>query len=107
MIKDIKENELRESIENSKKPILIDFYAVWCGPCRAADPLVKEFSEENSDFVEFYKVNVDENRFIAEEYGIRNIPSFIVLENGEVKSKLVGSPTKEKLEDLISEYKSN
>jgi thioredoxin 1 len=107
MVKEIKESELRESIENSKKPMLIDFYAVWCGPCRVAEPLFKEFSEKNSESVDFYKVNVDENRFITEEYGIRSIPSFIVIQDGEVKTKFVGSPTKEKLEELISEYKSN
>jgi thioredoxin 1 len=104
MITEIKEDLLKESIKNSEKPILIDFYATWCGPCKVSAPLVKEISEKYSDSVEFYKVNVDENRELAQEYGIRNIPSFLVIENGEVKNKLVGMVNREKLENLISEY---
>jgi len=107
MVKDISESELRESMKNSSKPMVIDFYATWCGPCKAAEPMLEEFSEKNSDSIDFYKINVDSNPDMTGEYEIRNIPTFILLERGEVKSKLVGSPTKEKLERLISEYKSN
>jgi thioredoxin 1 len=107
MVKDISESELRESMKNSSKPMVIDFYATWCGPCKAAEPMLEEFSEKNSDSIDFYKINVDSNPDMTGEYEIRNIPTFILLEGGEVKSKLVGSPTKEKLEILISEYKSN
>lgn len=107
MVKDINESELREYIKNSPKPIVIDFYAPWCGPCKTSEPLVSEFAEKNSDSTDFYKINVDSNPDMTGEYEIRNIPTFILLEGGEVKNKLVGSPTKEKLEKLISEYKSN
>ena len=107
MITDINESLLRESIETSSKPIFIDFYAVWCGPCRMAEPLLKDLSEKNSEFLDFYKVNVDENRYIAEEYGVRNIPTFIIVQDGEVKTKVVGSVDREKLENLISEYTNN
>jgi len=69
--------------------------------------LVEEFAEKNSGSTDFYKVNVDSNPELTDEYGIRNIPTFILLEAGEVKNRLVGFPTKEKLEKLISEYKSN
>ena len=107
MVKDINESELREYIKNSQKQIVIDFYAPWCGPCKTSEPLVSEFAEKNSDSTDFYKINVDSNPDMTGEYEIRNIPTFILLEGGEVKNKLVGSPTKEKLEKLISEYKSN
>jgi thioredoxin 1 len=107
MVKDINESELREYIKNSLKPIVIDFYAPWCGPCKTSEPLVSEFAEKNSGSTDFYKINVDSNPDMTGEYEIRNIPTFILLEGGEVKNKLVGSPTKEKLEKLISEYKSN
>ena len=107
MAVDINESELRESIGNSKKPMVIDFYAVWCGPCRASEPIFKEFSEKNSDNLDFYKVDVDKNRFIAQEFGIKNIPTFVVLEEGEIKKKFIGAATREKLDDLISEYSSN
>jgi thioredoxin 1 len=107
MAKDINESSLRESIENSQKPILIDFYATWCGPCKMSEPLVEKFSEENLEVLDVYKVNVDENQLIAKEYGIKSIPAFVLVHEGEVKNKLIGSPTKEKLEKLISEYKLN
>jgi len=107
MVKDINESELREYIQNSQNPIVIDFYAPWCGPCKTSEPLVEEFAEKNSGSTDFYKVNVDSNPELTDEYGIRNIPTFILLEAGEVKNRLVGFPTKEKLERLISEYKSN
>jgi thioredoxin 1 len=104
---EINEKELKEFIENSNKPIVIDFYATWCGPCKVSEPVFKEFSDINSDRLEFYKVDVDKNREISIEYGIKSIPTFIVLENGKVKKKIVGVATREKLEDLISEYKLN
>jgi thioredoxin 1 len=104
MITEIKEDLLKESIKNSEKPILIDFYATWCGPCKISDPWVKEISEKYSDSIEFYKVNVDSNPELIDEYGIRNIPAFILLEGGEIKNKLVGMVNREKLENLISEY---
>ena len=58
MVKDISESELRESMKNSSKPMVIDFYATWCGPCKAAEPMLEEFSEKNSDSIDFYKINV-------------------------------------------------
>jgi len=107
MVKDINESELREYIQNSQNPIVIDFYASWCGPCKTSEPLVEEFAEKNSGSTDFYKINVDSNPELTDEYGVRNIPTLILLEGGEVKNRLIGSPTKEKLEKLISEYKSN
>ena len=107
MAKDINESLLRESIENSQKPILIDFYATWCGPCKMSEPLVEKFSEENLEVLDVYKVNVDENQLIAQEYGVKSIPVFVLVHGGEVKNRLIGAPTKHKLEELISEYTSN
>jgi thioredoxin 1 len=107
MVTQINENELKESIENSKKPILVDFYANWCGPCKMSEPLLEEFSKDNSDLIDFYKVDVDENGELAQEYGIRNIPYFLLIEGGEIKGRLIGAPTKEKLDNFISDYKKN
>lgn len=107
MVTQINETELKKNIENSKKPILVDFYANWCGPCKLSEPLLEDFSKDNSDFVDFYKIDVDENGSLAQEYGIRNIPYFLLIEGGEVKGRLVGSPTKEKLNNFISEFKKN
>lgn len=102
MAKEVNEIELRESISGSEKPILIDFYATWCGPCKVAEPIFNDFSEKNSGLVEFYKADVDKNSDIAREFGIRSIPCFVLLEGGEIKNKFVGLPTEEKLKTLIS-----
>lgn len=107
MAKDINESLLKESIQNSKKPILIDFYATWCGPCKMSEPIVREFSEENSLSLEVYKVDVDENGTIAKDYGIKSIPSFILIHEGEVKDRFVGAPSKQKLQEFVSKYISN
>ena len=76
MVKDINESELREYIKNSPKPIVIDFYAPWCGPCKTSEPLVSEFAEKNSDSTDFYKINVDSNPDMTGEYEIRKIALF-------------------------------
>jgi len=107
MAKDINESLLRESIKNSQKPILIDFYATWCGPCKMSEPLVEKFSEENLGVLDVYKVNVDENQLIAKEYGVKSIPAFVLVHEGKIKNKLIGAPTKQELEELISEYTLN
>ena len=102
MIKEVNEDYLKESIENSKKPIFVDFHALWCGPCRMANPLLEEISNKYSEEVDFYKVDVDKNRFIAADFGVKNIPFFIMIEDGQVTRKLVGAPDREKLEKFIA-----
>lgn len=89
-----------EGIKNQSKPVLLDFYADWCGPCRMISPLVDEIAEEREDIV-VGKVNVDENPELAREFGISNIPALVVLKNGNVVSKSSGYRPKEKIEALI------
>jgi thioredoxin 1 len=86
---------------------IVDFYAPWCGPCKNIAPIFEKLSlDPKHKSVHFLKVNVDENRYIIEDYGVRNIPTFIIVKDGEVKAKIVGSADREKLENLISEYTS-
>ena len=84
-----------------EKPLLIDFYAEWCGPCRMVAPIVEEIAEEHPEYV-VGKVNVDEEPELAGEYGVFSIPTLVVLKNGKVSRKITGARPKEKILDLFN-----
>ncbi len=82
-----------DSIKGSDKPVLLDFYADWCGPCRMVSPLVDEIAEERDDIV-VGKINVDDEPELAGEFGVMSIPTLVVLKNGEVANQAVGAMPK-------------
>jgi len=94
-----------EELLKSDKPIVIDFWAEWCGPCRMVGPIVEELAGEYADRVIIGKVDVDNNDEITSKYGIRNIPTILFIKNGEVVDKQVGAAQKslltEKVENLL------
>lgn len=94
------EKKFEQEVLKSEKPVLIDFWASWCGPCRMLSPLVDELAEEHSEF-KFCKVNVDEEENLAKNFGIMSIPTLIVFKNGEQKAKSIGSIPKEAILKLI------
>jgi thioredoxin 1 len=89
---------------NSDKPVIVDFWAVWCGPCRIIGPIVQEIGEEYSDQVLVGKLDVDHNPVTARKYGIRNIPTLLFFKNGEVVDKQVGSVPKQVLIKKLEQY---
>ncbi|MBQ3230259.1 MAG: thioredoxin [Clostridia bacterium] len=89
-----------ESIKNQSKPVLLDFYADWCGPCRMVSPIVDEIAEERSDIV-VGKVNVDDEPELAQSFGVSSIPTIVVLKNGAVSERAVGARPKEQILNMI------
>ena len=82
-----------EEIKNSDKPILLDFYADWCGPCRMVSPIVDEIAEERRDII-VGKINVDEEPDLAGEFGVFSIPTLVVMKNGEIVNQATGARPK-------------
>lgn len=94
-----KENFKQEVLE-AKVPVLVDFWATWCGPCQMMGPVVEELAQENPD-VKVCKVNVDEEMELAREYRVMSIPTFLVFKNGEVTGRTLGVQQKEELLELL------
>lgn len=82
-----------EEIKNGAKPVLLDFYADWCGPCRMVAPIIEEIAGERDDIV-VGKINVDEQEELAQQFGVMSIPTLVVLKNGEITNQVTGSRPK-------------
>jgi len=95
------EGNWNEEVVNSDKPVLVDFWAPWCGPCRIIAPIVEELAEEFEDQIKVGKLNTDENPNIAMQYGIRAIPTVILFHKGEVVDTRIGVQPKEALRQMI------
>ncbi len=91
-----------EEVTQSRVPVLIDFWAVWCGPCKMMAPVVEQISEEMGDSAKICKVNIDEQGELAERFNVMSIPTFILIENGEEKEKMVGAMPKEELSKIFN-----
>ena len=102
MALEINDSNFDEIVLKSDKPVLVDFWAEWCGPCRMVGPIVEELAKDFDGKAIIGKVNVDENMETAGKFGIRNIPTLLVFKNGEVVDKQVGVAPKNVLADKIN-----
>jgi thioredoxin 1 len=90
-----------QEVLKSEKPVLVDFWAPWCGPCRAVGPVVEDLAETYKGRVKVGKINIDDNPKTATTYGVMSIPTLILFNKGDIMDKLVGLSPKERLEGLI------
>ncbi|MGI6308600.1 MAG: thioredoxin [Dethiobacteria bacterium] len=98
---DVNDQQFQEEISNSSEPVLVDFWASWCGPCRMVAPVLEDLAVDYDGKVKVLKVNVDENPDAASRYGIMSIPTMILFKNGEPVQTIVGFRKKEELKDII------
>lgn len=97
----VSDNNFEQEVLKSGKPSLVDFWAPWCGPCKAIAPLLEELAKDYKDRINIVKVNVDDNPKTAANYGVRGIPTLILIKDGKNLDTLVGLVPKEKLEMFI------
>lgn len=94
-------NENYENYKNGSLPLVIDFWATWCGPCRMVAPIIEELANEYDGKVTVGKCDVEEADDIAAEFGIRNIPTIVFMKDGKILDKIVGAASKSKIEEKI------
>lgn len=100
-ILEVSDSSFDSEVLKSDKPVLVDFWAPWCGPCRAIAPIIEELVKEYGDQIKFTKCNVDDNPVTPGQYGIKAIPTLIFFNNGKVVNQITGMVAKSKLVDTI------
>lgn len=104
MAKVITHREWQEEVLNSPLPVLVDFWAVWCGPCRLIEPIVEELAHQYADKMKVFKVDVDQDPHLAAQYGIMSIPTLLLFKNGRVVEQIVGAMPKGAIEQRIARH---
>jgi len=98
----ISDNNFETEVLQSDKPVLLDFWAPWCGPCKAIGPMIEDLAASFGDKVKFAKINVDENQVTASQYSIQSIPTLMFFKNGNIVDQIIGVVAKAKLEQAIN-----
>ena len=102
MTKEIKDSEFEQEVTNSTRPVLIDFWAEWCGPCKMLNPILNELSEEMKDQIKIVKMNIDDNPKTPSELGIRSIPTMMIFKDGKQVTTQLGVKPKNTLKEWIN-----
>ena len=104
-VAELTDQNFQSEVIQSAQPVLVDFWAPWCGPCRMIAPMVEELAAENQGSVKIGKVNIDENPTAAQNYGVSSIPTLMVFKNGDVVERFVGVQPKQRLQKAIDAAK--
>ena len=100
---EINETNFESEVLKSNQPVLVDFWAEWCGPCKMLAPVLDEIAREQGDRIKIAKVNVDDNPALAQRYGIQLIPTLLYFSNGEVQNQTIGAVSKRKIVEHLDE----
>ena len=102
-IKVVSDASFEADVVNSSQPVLVDFWAEWCGPCKAIGPALEEIAGEKKDSLSIIKLNIDENPLTPQKYNVRGIPTLLIFKNGEVVAEKMGALPKSQLESWIDQ----
>ena len=105
-VTELTDADFEEQVLNAGEPVLVDFWAPWCGPCRQIAPMIDELASENEGSAKVVKVNIDESAEIAQKYGIMSIPTLMIFKGGEITEKFVGAKPKAALQEALDAAKA-